>query len=60
VFLAKTWLDKARLIFIRDKLKFKGLLEFSREGRGGGVVVMWKKDVDFSVDNTPLTILMLL
>ena len=40
VFLAETWLDKARLIFIRDKLKFEGLLKFSREGRGGGVAVM--------------------
>ena len=36
MFLAETWLDKARLIYIRDKLKFEGLLEFSREGRGGG------------------------
>ena len=50
VFLAKTWLDKARLLFLRDKLKFEGLLEFSREGRGGGVAIMWKKDVDFSID----------
>ena len=50
MFLAETWLDKARLIFIRDKLKFEGLLEFSREGKGGGVAVMWKKYVDFSVD----------
>ena len=47
MFLAETWLDKARLLFIRDKLRFEGLLEFSREGRGGGVAIMWKKDVDF-------------
>ena len=54
VFLAETWLDKARLLFLRDKLKFEGLLEFSREGRGGGVAIMWKKDVDFSVDTYSL------
>ena len=54
VFLAKTWLDKARLLFLRDKLKFEGLLEFSREGRGGGVAIMWKKDVDFSIDTYSL------
>ena len=41
VFLAKTWLDKARLLFLRDKLKFEGLLEFSREGRGGGVAITY-------------------
>ena len=40
MFLAKTWLDKARLLFIRDKLKFEGLLDFSREGRGGGLAIM--------------------
>ena len=50
MFLAETWLDKARLIFIQDKLKFEGLLKFSREGRGGGMAVMWKKEVDFSVN----------
>ena len=50
MFLAETWLDKARLLFIRDKLRFEGLLEFSREGRGGGVAILWKKEVDFSVD----------
>ena len=50
MFLAETWLDKARLLFIRDKLRFEGLLEFSREGRGGRVAILWKKEVDFSVD----------
>ena len=47
MFLAKTWLDKARLILIHDKLKFEGLLEFSREGRDGGVAIMWKKRCRF-------------
>ena len=50
VFIAKTWLKKARLIYFRDKLKFDGMIEFSRKGRGRGVVIFWKKEVDFSVD----------
>lgn len=50
MFLVETWLKKARLIYLRDKLKFDGMIEFSREGLGGGVAVFWKKDVDFSVD----------
>ena len=29
MFLVETWLDKARLLFIKDKLKFEGLLEDS-------------------------------
>ena len=53
MFLAKTWLKKARLT-LRDKLKFDGMIEFSREGRGGRVVVFWKKEVDFSVDTYSL------
>ena len=43
VFVAETWLKKARLIYLHDKLKFDGMIEFSREGRGGGVLVFWKK-----------------
>ena len=36
VFVAKTWLKKGRLIYLHDKLKFDGMIEFSKEGRGGG------------------------
>ena len=49
VFLAETWLDKARLEEIRSKLKFGGMIEVCRETRGGGIVIFWKKDVDFSL-----------
>ena len=35
MFLAKTWLKKARLIYLCDKLEFDDMIEFSREGRGG-------------------------
>ena len=36
MFLAETWLKKARLIYLRDKWTFDGMIEFSREGRAGG------------------------
>ena len=50
VFLAETWLTKARLEEIRACYKFGGMIEVSRETRGGGVVVFWKTDFDFSMD----------
>ena len=49
VFLAKTWLDKARLEDIRIKLNFGGMIEVCRETRGGGIVIFWKKEIDFSL-----------
>ena len=50
VFLAETWLDKARLEEIKMRFKFEGLMEVSRTGRGGGVAILWKKECDFSID----------
>ena len=50
VFLAETWLDKARLEEIKVRFKFEGLIEVSRVGRGGGVAILWKKECDFSID----------
>ena len=49
VFLVETWLDKARLEDIRIKLNFGGMIEFCRETRGGGIVIFWKKEIDFSL-----------
>ena len=49
VFLAETWLDKARLEDIRIKLNFGGMIEVCREMRGGGIVIFWKKEIDFSL-----------
>ena len=45
VFLAETWLDKARLETIKARYKFGGSVEVSRENKGGGVAVLWKKSV---------------
>ena len=49
VFLAETWLDKARLEDIRIKLNFGGMIKVCRETRGGGIVIFWKKEIDFSL-----------
>ncbi|KAK9984667.1 hypothetical protein SO802_034192 [Lithocarpus litseifolius] len=50
VFLAETWLDKARLEVIKVRYKFGGMIEVSRDDRGGGVAVFWKAECDFTVD----------
>ena len=49
VLLAETWLDKARLEEICVKLKLGGMIEVCCDTRGGGIVIFWKKDVDFSL-----------
>jgi len=51
VVLTETWLDKARLEIIKVRYKFGGLVEVSRENRGGGVAVLWKKECDFTMDS---------
>ena len=37
MFLAKTWLDKARLKDIKVRLNFGGMIEVCRDTRGGGL-----------------------
>ena len=49
VFLSETWLDKARLGDIRIKLNFGGMIKVCRDTRERGIVIYWKKDVDFSL-----------
>ena len=49
MFLAETWLDKVRLEDIRIKLNFGGVIEVCLETRGGGIVIFWKKEIDFSL-----------
>ena len=50
VFLAETWLNKARLEEIKAQYKFKGLIEVSRISRGGGVAIFWKEGCNLSLD----------
>ena len=48
VFLAETWLDKAKLEDIKVRLNFGGMIEVCRDTRGGRIAIFWKKDMDFS------------
>lgn len=50
MFLAETWPGKARVEEIWARYKFGGTIEVSRESKGGCVVVLWKKDLDFLVN----------
>ena len=54
VFLAETWLDEARLGFIRDSLQFGHLHGVSKITRGGGLALFWKKDFNVSVESSSL------
>ena len=49
MFLIETWLNKARLVDIRIRLNFGGMIEVGQETRGVGIAIFWKKDVDFSL-----------
>ena len=50
VFLTETWLDKARLEEVRVQYKFGGLIEVSKESRGGGIANFWKAEYDLFMD----------
>lgn len=50
VFIAKTWLDKARLEFIKMRIKYGGMLEVSRVTRGGALAIFWTHDIDLSIE----------
>ena len=46
VFLAETWLVKARLAGIRDSLQFGYHYGVSKINHGGGLAIFWKKYFD--------------
>ena len=52
VFLAETWLDKARLAGIHDSLHFGHYYGVSRVFRDGGLVLFWKWDLNLSVESS--------
>jgi len=54
MFLAETWLDKARLETIKVQYKFGGMMEVSRVNKGGGMVVFWKAECNFEVNTYSL------
>ena len=50
VFLAETWTDEARLIFIQDCLKFKHRFIAPRRNKSGGLVMYWKEEFDLTIE----------
>lgn len=52
VFLAKTCLDEARLIGIRDKLNFGGYFGVSQVNCGGGLDLFWKHNCAVNVETS--------
>jgi hypothetical protein len=44
-FLSESHLDKAKAEKLARKMKFEGVLFHERNGRSGGLVLMWKKEI---------------
>ena len=53
-FLAETWLDKARLVSIRDSLQFGHHHGVSKITRGGGLALFWKKNFELHIESSSL------
>lgn len=51
VFLAKIWLDEARLTGLKERMGFGDSFGVSRVTRGGGLALFWKKEIDLLVEN---------
>jgi exonuclease III len=45
IFLSESRLNKAKAEKLARKLKFEGLLFHESDGRSGGLILMWKKEI---------------
>ena len=54
MFLAETWVDKARLEFLCDELLFDKKWIVQRVTRAGGLALLWKNSIDISVVSSSL------
>ena len=54
MFLAETWVDKARLEFLCDELLFDKKWIVQRVTRAGGLALLWKNSIDISVISSSL------
>ena len=52
MFLAKTWLEEARLGSIRDSLQFSHYHDVSRITCGGGLAIFWKNGFNLEVESS--------
>ena len=60
VFLAETWLDKARVETIKVRYKFGGMIEVSRVNKEGVWLFFGRQSAILKLTHTPLITLMLL
>ena len=51
VFLFETWSSKEHMKWVRDRILFYGCFTVPSNDRGGGLALLWKKEVDMWVDS---------
>ena len=50
VFLAETWIDEARLMFVKEHLKMKNKFMAPRRNKTRCLMIFWKEDFDLTVE----------
>ena len=50
VFIAKTWIDKARLERVQRKIQFKNMFESPRRDKAGELALFWKEYFPLDVE----------
>ena len=51
VFIAKTWMNEARLVLVHDRLNFKNKFVAPNRNKAGGLVIFWKEDFDLTIES---------
>ena len=51
MFLSETWSSKEHMKWVRDRILFYGCFTVPSNDRGGGLALLWKKEVDVWVDS---------
>jgi hypothetical protein len=51
VFLMETKMSNKRVDFLKRKLGFENLFEVDSVGRSGGLVLLWKNDIQVDIQN---------
>ena len=50
VFLAETWTDEARLVFVKERLKMKNKFVAPRRNKTRCLMIFWKEDFNLTVE----------
>ena len=51
VFLSEKWSSKEYMLWVRDRIQCVGCFTIPTDGRGGGLALLWKKNIDVWVDS---------